>query len=328
MPKGQVKDMYYEQELLFLKDTLRRCGIQVGFIDEESLPQRYWQTGPYSLMVDERAFVTSFSQTMPPIQPATVYSLTDDFSCHYLYFALPEPGRDALVTIGPYLNEAVTPERIMEAAEKEGVASAVAQQLIKYYYSVPLIPKTSHLFVMLDAFFERLWGANGYTMEHLSRRLPADLPVPDAASAQTPQSRLRQMEMMEIRYAMENALMDAISIRHLENKRADRLSGGETARMALVRLMMKSYDLVLLDEPTAAMDMETTLLSEKLILEYVRETGCALLLVTHSLQQARRIADEVLYFHKGKLLETGPQETVLTAPAMAETRQFLDFYGI
>ena len=54
-------------------------------------------------------------------------------------------------------------------------------------------------------------------------------------------------------------LMDAISIRHLERTRADRLSGGETARMALVRLMMKSYDLVLLDEPTAAMDMETTL---------------------------------------------------------------------
>ena len=123
-------------------------------------------------------------------------------------------------------------------------------------------------------------------------------------------------------------LMDAMQIRHLENKRADRLSGGETARMALVRLMMKSYDLVILDEPTAAMDMETTLLSEKLIAQYVEETGCALLLVTHSLQQARRIADEVLYFHKGKLLERGPMEQVLTNPNMAETRQFLDFYGI
>ena len=76
------------------------------------------------------------------------------------------------------------------------------------------------------------------------------------------------------------------------------------------------------------MDMETTLLSEKLIVEYVRETGCTLILVTHSLQQARRIADEVWYFHKGKLLEAGPKEQVLHQPAMAETRQFLDFYGI
>ena len=123
-------------------------------------------------------------------------------------------------------------------------------------------------------------------------------------------------------------LMDAIGLRELENKRADRLSGGETARMALVRLLMQRCDVVLLDEPTAAMDMETTLLSEKLILDYVRETGCALILVTHSLQQARRIADEVLYFHKGKLLESGPKEQVLYAPQKAETRQFLEFYGV
>ncbi len=124
------------------------------------------------------------------------------------------------------------------------------------------------------------------------------------------------------------SLMDAIQIRHLERKRGDRLSGGETARMALVRLMMKRYDLAILDEPTAAMDMETTLLSEKLITRYVQESGCAMILVTHSLQQARRIADEVLYFHKGKLQESGPKEQMLSAPAMAETKRFLEFYGI
>lgn len=128
--------------------------------------------------------------------------------------------------------------------------------------------------------------------------------------------------------ARANQLMDALQIRHLEKKRADRLSGGETARMALARLMMNRYDVTILDEPTAAMDMETTLLSEVLITQYVRETGCALVLVTHSLQQARRIADRVLYFHKGKLLELGPKEQVLYEPSMAETKQFLEFYGV
>ena len=128
--------------------------------------------------------------------------------------------------------------------------------------------------------------------------------------------------------ARAQKLMDALQLTPLEKKRADRLSGGETARMALARLMMKPCDVAILDEPTAAMDMETTLLSEKLIVEYVRETSCALILVTHSLQQARRIADEVLYFHKGRLLEAGPRQQVLWAPAMAETRQFLEFYGI
>lgn len=128
--------------------------------------------------------------------------------------------------------------------------------------------------------------------------------------------------------ARAEELMDALQLRPLADKRADRLSGGETARMALARLMMKKYDLVILDEPTAAMDMETTLLSEERIGQYVRETGCALILVTHSLQQARRIADEVLYFHKGDLLERGPKDRVLDCPEMAQTKQFLEFYGI
>ena len=128
--------------------------------------------------------------------------------------------------------------------------------------------------------------------------------------------------------ARAEELMDTLQLRPLERKRADRLSGGETARMALARLMMKKYDLVILDEPTAAMDMETTLLSEERIVRYVRETGCALILVTHSLQQARRIADRVLFLHRGKLLEHGPKEQVLDAPIREETRQFLEFYGI
>ena len=123
-------------------------------------------------------------------------------------------------------------------------------------------------------------------------------------------------------------LMDQLQLRDLSLKRADKLSGGETARMALARLMMRFYDLVLLDEPTAAMDMETTLLSEKLIRQYVEHSGCALIIVTHSLQQARRLADEVWYFHKGKLLEAGAAEQLLYHPARAETREFLDFYGI
>ena len=123
------------------------------------------------------------------------------------------------------------------------------------------------------------------------------------------------------------ALMDALQIRHLEKKRADRLSGGETARMALARLMMKRYDMVILDEPTAAMDMETTSAAEDLILKYAKDTGCILILVTHSLQQARRVADEAIYFHKGKLLESGDAAKLLYQPTQPETRQFLEFYG-
>lgn len=128
--------------------------------------------------------------------------------------------------------------------------------------------------------------------------------------------------------ARANALMDALQIRHLETKRANLLSGGETARMALARIMMKRYDVLILDEPTAAMDMETTILAEQRIVQYVRETNCTLVLITHSLQQAKRIADDVLYFHKGMLLEFGAKEKMLYQPNTNELRRFLEFYGV
>jgi ABC-type Mn2+/Zn2+ transport system ATPase subunit len=121
--------------------------------------------------------------------------------------------------------------------------------------------------------------------------------------------------------------MDALKINDLAKKRADRLSGGETARMALARLLMGTYDLLILDEPTAAMDRESTLLAEELIKEYVKETGCAVLLITHSLQQARRIADEAIYLHAGELLEAGTVDQILYHPSRPETVQFLEFYG-
>lgn len=123
-------------------------------------------------------------------------------------------------------------------------------------------------------------------------------------------------------------LMEQLQITHLAKKKGNRLSGGETARMALARVMMSAYDLLILDEPTAAMDIETSLLSENLIMDYCKETNCALILVTHSLQQAKRVADQVLYFYKGKLMEFGEKEEVLNSPKQSETKRFLEFYGV
>ena len=123
-------------------------------------------------------------------------------------------------------------------------------------------------------------------------------------------------------------LMKALDIGRLAKQSAKKLSGGETARMALARLLMKQYQLLILDEPTSAMDMESTLAAEHLISGYCRETGCAVLLITHSIQQARRVAKQVAFLHRGKLIEQGKADTVLSKPTEAETKQFLEFYGI
>ena len=76
------------------------------------------------------------------------------------------------------------------------------------------------------------------------------------------------------------------------------------------------------------MDVTATLLAEERILEYRSRTGCTVVLVTHSLTQARRMADEVLFLREGRLEERGSAREVLSHPRSPETRAFLDFYAL
>ncbi len=123
-------------------------------------------------------------------------------------------------------------------------------------------------------------------------------------------------------------LMEALRIDALAKNRAKKLSGGETAKMALARLLMGSYDMLILDEPTASMDVESTLTSEELIRQYTGETGCAVLLITHSIRQAKRLSQRLVYLSKGQLIEQGETAKMLEKPEQELTRSFLDFYGV
>ena len=96
--------------------------------------------------------------------------------------------------------------------------------------------------------------------------------------------------------------MKKLKIDHLAGSKAKTLSGGETAKMALARIMMKDYDVLILDEPTAAMDRDSALLAEELIMDYKEKTGATVILITHSLEQAKRVSDQILQIEYGKLV--------------------------
>ena len=185
-------------------------------------------------------------------------------------------------------------------------------------------------------------GANGSGKSTLARIL-AGTEEADRRDWRPPEGRIGYMPQKSYAFRMSTArnialngadperrerLIKALQLEPLTKQRAKKLSGGETARMALARLLMGRYELLILDEATAAMDMESTLAAEKLVQDYCRETGCSVLLITHSIQQARRLAEHILFLHGGELVEQGSAEQVLTAPNRDETKQFLEFYGI
>lgn len=184
-------------------------------------------------------------------------------------------------------------------------------------------------------------GANGSGKSTLARVL-AGIEPPDGKRALPGCRRIGYMPQKSYAFRMStqrNVLLNAddparagqllfaLGLDALRRHPAKKLSGGETAKMALARLLAGQYELLILDEPTAAMDMESTLAAEKLIRLYSAEHGCTVLLITHSIQQARRIADHLLVFHEAELIEQGAAGRVLNAPEQAQTKRFLEFFG-
>ncbi len=94
-------------------------------------------------------------------------------------------------------------------------------------------------------------------------------------------------------------LMEKLQIKDLAKKNATKLSGGQMQKMSLARILMKDYDLLILDEPTASMDRETIPFAEELLKTYQKRTGCSIILITHSLEQAGRMADRIIHLEEG-----------------------------
>lgn len=77
-------------------------------------------------------------------------------------------------------------------------------------------------------------------------------------------------------------ILETFNLKHLENKNAKTLSGGECQRLALARVLCKKGDIILLDEPTSAADSKGRELINRLICEYCEKTGCSLVMTTHT----------------------------------------------
>jgi phosphate transport system ATP-binding protein len=127
---------------------------------------------------------------------------------------------------------------------------------------------------------------------------------------------------------LEPAVIDALARAGLlEEVRADlthpalRLSGGQQQRLCIARSLAARPEVLLLDEPCSALDPISTGTIEELIMSLRDEV--AIVIVTHNLQQAERIADHVAFMYLGELVEYGPAEKVFTAPTHDRTREYV-----
>lgn len=117
-------------------------------------------------------------------------------------------------------------------------------------------------------------------------------------------------------------LLQMADLEQLANSPARLLSGGEQQRLALVRALAAEPKLLLLDEPTASLDPQATQAIETLVLQ-ASNRGTKIVMVTHDIGQAKRLACDVVFLHQGFAHEHTPAETFFTEPQSLEAKAYL-----
>jgi tungstate transport system ATP-binding protein len=116
--------------------------------------------------------------------------------------------------------------------------------------------------------------------------------------------------------------LEEVGLAHVAHRPARVLSGGEQQRLALARAWALHPEVLLLDEPTANLDPSATREIETIIKAF-DAAGTKIVMATHNLGQARRLADEVIYLHRGRVIERAPVEKFFAQPATAEASAFI-----
>ena len=104
---------------------------------------------------------------------------------------------------------------------------------------------------------------------------------------------------------------------------ARQLSGGEAQKLSLIGALACKPKLLFLDEPTAHLDFEATRFFETQI-KAANDSGTSIIMTSHNRAQAERLADNVLFMDKGKIVEAAPAKRFFTTPASPEARQYLE----
>jgi tungstate transport system ATP-binding protein len=122
--------------------------------------------------------------------------------------------------------------------------------------------------------------------------------------------------------ALARAALDEVGLLRVAHRPARVLSGGEQQRLALARAWALHPEVLFLDEPTASLDPAATREIESVIRAF-DAAGTKIVMATHNLGQARRLADEVVFIHQGRIVERAPVEAFFKQPASAEAAAFI-----
>ena len=117
-------------------------------------------------------------------------------------------------------------------------------------------------------------------------------------------------------------LLEKVGLADKANANPESLSGGQKQRVAIARGLAMNPDIMLFDEPTSALDPE--MVGDVLnVMKELAEQGMTMIIVTHEMGFARKVADRIVFMDKGGIVESSDPETFFSAPKSERARQFL-----
>ncbi len=204
--------MFYDNELHFLIEIFKKCHIGATVTKPSSLVSEVFDTEPDLIFgINERSG-KSISDYVGKLDKKTLYKLTDTLELCYVYFLLPDTLEEQILFIGPFLGEATSDKLIFELEEKNNIPPAAHSYLSEHLRSIPVLKDSSHLFVMIETFCERIWQTPSFPIIDVKNELK--IPPSPINSLQTSESfddSIAFIKTMEKRYSFENELMDAVS---------------------------------------------------------------------------------------------------------------------
>jgi len=136
---------------------------------------------------------------------------------------------------------------------------------------------------------------------------------------------LRQVLKLPKEEARQRALdaLTEVKVTDCANKYPAQMSGGQAQRVGIARALARNPDIILLDEPTSALDPELTGEVIDTLRDLARE-GTTMLIVSHEMPFAREVAEEMIFYDEGTILETGPPSQFFNAPSTDRAKQFMN----
>jgi len=133
--------------------------------------------------------------------------------------------------------------------------------------------------------------------------------------------KLRGYEKGTIKKKISEAL-DIVGLEGFENRNAKKISGGEQQRVALARAFLLEPKILLLDEPTSNLDVNSAKIIEK-VLQERKKSDNIIVLSTHNLYQAKRLGNEIVHIHEGKIINQAKQKDFFSKPKNKITEKFI-----